>query len=63
MAEDNEVGANVRWTGMEPAQFADWMVVGSTLWLLLIVDVWEGRSEEEVGVIVSLQVPVPYYTS
>lgn len=29
VAEDSEVGASERWTGMEPAQFADWMVVGS----------------------------------
>lgn len=42
MAEESEVGANERCTGMEPAQFADWMVVGSVLLVLLIVDV--GRS-------------------
>ena len=54
MAEESEVGANERCTGMEPAQFADWMVVGSVLLVLLIVDVkgtkcWKRANWKRVG--------------
>ena len=36
VADDNEVGASERWTGIEPAQLADWTVDGSAL--LMVVD-------------------------
>ena len=36
VAEDNEVGASERWTGIEPAQLADWTVDGSAL--LMVID-------------------------
>lgn len=49
MAEESEVGANERCTGMEPAQFADWMVVGSVLLVLLIVDVGRSAGRGQIG--------------
>ena len=43
VAEDNEVGASERWTGIEPAQLADWTVDGSALLMVGGIDYEYGQ--------------------
>ena len=50
VADDNEVGASERWTGIEPAQLADWTVDGSALLMVDSMILWASSGVGRSGV-------------